>query len=377
MTALVLSGGIGLGAFGAGVYAGLEEHGEAEWLLGASAGAVNAAIIGGNPPGRRAAALRRFWSSISADPTPLTSFWLGKPPTRGAWRRAHNEAAALQSLLLGRPGLFRSRLSTPRTSEPPALYDLEPLRRVLPEHLDFDLLNSPGAPRVTLVATDVLSGERVVFDTARGTRITVEHILASGALMPLFAPVEIEGRLLCDGGLASNAPLDLLLDEVPRRPVRCVIAEQFCRAGSRPRNLLAAASRAGDLAFGNQTWRMVEACIREFRLRGLLTQLAGALPPAMQEDPAVAPLLGGAAAEAREMTLLVLGYRADPDEAGLIKPFDFSEVTLAERWDAGQAALREGLAQLASPDGGTRPAPGLTLLELQAPYSAALEVVPG
>jgi NTE family protein len=93
-----------------------------------------------------------------------------------------------------------------------ALYDLAPLRAHLPEIVDFDLLNS-GSVRVSVVATDVVTGERVVFDTGRGTRIGPGHILASCALLPLFAPVEIDGRLLGDGGMSSNAPLDIVLEE--------------------------------------------------------------------------------------------------------------------------------------------------------------------
>jgi NTE family protein len=60
--ALVLSGGIALGAFDAGAYAALEEAGAPlpDWFVGSSIGAVNAAIIAGNPPGRRVERLRRF-----------------------------------------------------------------------------------------------------------------------------------------------------------------------------------------------------------------------------------------------------------------------------------------------------------------------------
>src|SRR3712207_1596738 len=112
--ALVLSGGVALGAFEAGAYAALEEAGAPlpDWFVGASIGAVNAAIIAGNPPGRRVERLRRFWGSVARDPTPATSFLLGPPPAEGAWRKAYNEASALQSVLLGRPGLFRDRKST-------------------------------------------------------------------------------------------------------------------------------------------------------------------------------------------------------------------------------------------------------------------------
>jgi NTE family protein len=347
---LVLGGGIALGAFGAGACEAVEEGGGPDWLLGASAGALNAAILAGNPPDRRVEALRRFWSSTAEDPAPWASFWLGPLPGAGAWRRARNEAAAWRTLLLGRPGLFRHRLLP---GETPSLYDLEPLRRRLPDFVDFDRLNAEGAPRMTVVATDVESGERVIFDTARGARIGPDHLLASCAMMPLFPPVEVEGRLLCDGGLASNAPLDLVFAEALPGPALCIVTELFARAGQRPRSLAAAAGRAADLAFGNQTWRMLEAGAREHALRARLAMgQAG-------DDPAT-PVSGPPV-----LDLLLLAYRAGLDEAGPGKPFDFSRATLAERWEAGAAALREGWRRRDTPGQGTLLAPGLTLHELE------------
>ena len=368
-TALVLSGGIALGAFEAGVYAAMAEAGGPlpGWLLGSSAGAVNAAIIAGNAPAARVEALRRFWEGASQDPTPWTSFWLGPPPPSGAWRRAYSKAAVMQALLLGCPGLFRPRIAGgDLVGEAPALYDLAPLRRRLPECLDFDRLNHSSAPRLSVVATDVGSGERVVFDTRgeRPSRIGAEHLLASCALLPVFAPVEVEGRLLGDGGLSSNAPLDLLLEEPAGGAMLCVLVELFARQGSRPGTLAASASRAGDLAFGNQTRRMIDACAREFRLRALIGEVADRLPPGLREAEGIGGLLE-AAGPARHLTLLVLGYRAAEDEAGIGKSFDFSDVTVAERWSAGAAALREGLRRLGDGEAGRSPAPGFVLHEVE------------
>jgi NTE family protein len=366
MTAMVLSGGVALGAFEAGVYEALEEADGPlpDWVLGSSAGAVNAAIIAGNPPGRRVESLRKFWGKAADDPTPWTSFWLGPPPEAGAWRRAYNRAAAMQSLLLGRPGLFRPRLMGGELSgASPALYDLEPMRRHLAECLDFDRLNHAGALRLTVVATDVTSGERVAFDTARGARIGPEHLMASCALLPLFAPVEVEGRLLGDGGLSANAPLDLLIEEPVAGPVLCVLVELFTRHGSRPRSVAASVARAGDLAFGNQTRRILEGCAREFRLRALVARLAAALPKD-EKDARTASLRVEAGEAARELTLLLLGYRGGLDEAGPGKVFDFSRTTLAERWRAGAEAMREGLRRLGSGSGAEELAPGLLLHEV-------------
>ena len=363
---LVLSGGVALGAFEAGVYAGLAEAGagEPDWLLGSSAGALNAAIIAGNAPEERVGALHRFWEGRAVEPMPGTSALLGPPRPEGAWRRAYSRAAVTQALLFGRPGLFRPRMAGgDLVGEVPSLYDLAPLRRRLPECLDFDRLNHPSAPRLSIAATDVVSGERVVFDTRRD-RIGPAQLLASCALLPVFAPVEVEGRLLGDGGLSSNAPLDLLLDEEWEGQVLCVLVELFARRGGRPRTLAASASRAGDLSFGNQTRRLVEACEREFRLRAVLAEVAERLPPELREGPEIASLLREAGGP-RRLTLLVLGQRAGLDEAGPGKVFDFSPLTLSERWSAGVAALHEGLRQIGERAGETV-ASGLVLHEVEA-----------
>ncbi|HEY0425979.1 MAG TPA: patatin-like phospholipase family protein [Rhodopila sp.] len=366
--ALVLSGGIALGAFEAGAFAAIEEADDnlPEWITAASIGAVNAAIIAGNRPGERAAALRRFWSCAASDPTPAVTALLGPPPVSGAWRRAYNEAAALQSLTFGRPGMFRPRMMPGfMIGRAPALFDLAPLTARLREVVDFGRLNA-GNPRLSIVATDVVSGERVVFDTAHGTRIGAEHVTASGALLPLFAPVEVEGRLLGDGGLASNAPLDLVLDEPGEGALHCIVLELFTLSGPRPRFLSASLGRATDLAFGNQTSRLLEGRAREYQLLALLGRVADRLPPDLREDPEVAAVLRQVREPPQQTTVVNLHYRPGLDEAGPGKLFDFSSATLAERWAAGENGMREAVQRLLRPERATALAPGLLLHELEA-----------
>lgn len=362
--ALVLAGGVGLGAYEAGAYAALHDRPalRPSWVAGSSAGAVNAAIIAGNPPERRVERLRQFWENVSGDSYPAASFWsfwLGTP-SAGPWRQALNEKSALDTLLLGRPQLFRPRLLPgPQAGarDVRALFDLQPLKEHLLKLVDWDRLNA-GEVRLSVSCTDVVSGDRVAFDTGHGDRIGVEHVLGSCALLPVFAPVEVEGRLLADGGLGANAPLDLVLDEDadagPDRETLCLVVELFARQGSRPRTLAASANRAADLAFGNQTRRILEGREREYRLRGLIAELAELVPEEVRADPDVASIL----AEGRRSrtTVATVAYRGGLDEAGLFKPFDFSRATLADRWRAGEAAMREAVAAAGTAPGEARPA---------------------
>jgi NTE family protein len=63
--ALLLQGGGALGAYQAGVYQALAEADlHPDWVAGISIGAINSAIIAGNPPEQRVAKLRAFWEGI-------------------------------------------------------------------------------------------------------------------------------------------------------------------------------------------------------------------------------------------------------------------------------------------------------------------------
>lgn len=99
---MVLSGGVGLGAYQFGAYAAMDEdlRRRATWLAGASIGAVNAALIAGNPPERRIEALATFWDDTAAPVGPIPQSWWG------AWRHGLSWLSVMQSRSLGRAGVF-------------------------------------------------------------------------------------------------------------------------------------------------------------------------------------------------------------------------------------------------------------------------------
>ncbi|HML29318.1 MAG TPA: patatin-like phospholipase family protein, partial [Hyphomicrobium sp.] len=88
-TVLVLQGGGALGAYQGGAYEALCTAGlEPEWVAGISIGAINSALIAGNPPERRVKRLREFWDRVSSH--------LLLPPlaTDNASRKIFNETSA-------------------------------------------------------------------------------------------------------------------------------------------------------------------------------------------------------------------------------------------------------------------------------------------
>ena len=324
---LVLSGGIALGSYEAGAYAALHEHEDLRprRLAGSSIGAVNAAVIAGNAPEQRVARLREFWDAVSVTPIPFEAPW-----TAGPWRHASNWMSVLQTRLFGRAGVFHPR--GPGLSQT-SLYDLSPLRDQLTRVVDFDRLNA-GELRVSVVTTDVVSGEGVVFDTHRGDRIGPDHLLATCGFLPDFAPIEIDGRLLGDGGLVSNAPIETaLFDEDGEDDLLCFVVDLVSPAGQRPATLEQAAGRRWDLLFGNQSRSTLRRVERELELRRQLGRLVDEIS---EERIAQAGLTAaGRGAIRRNVTLLHLCYAAPAHEAGPEKPFDFGRASLAERWETG------------------------------------------
>src|SRR5882724_3669290 len=102
--ALVLQGGGALGAYQAGVYEELAATPYLpHWVAGVSIGAINAALIAGNPPERRIARLREFWHLVSSGVSMSPPLW-EKP------RAAFNHFSAALAAFVGVPGFYRPRL---------------------------------------------------------------------------------------------------------------------------------------------------------------------------------------------------------------------------------------------------------------------------
>ena len=139
---LVLQGGGALGAYQAGVYDGLAECGiKLDWVTGVSIGAINAALIAGNPPERRVERLAEFWELVSsASPMIL-------PASFDLLRPSLNRLSANASAAFGVPAFFAPRMPPPYLApdgsiDALSLYDTRPLKATLERLVDFDLINS-------------------------------------------------------------------------------------------------------------------------------------------------------------------------------------------------------------------------------------------
>ncbi len=333
---LVLQGGGALGSYQAGAYQALCHHDfEPEWIAGISIGAINAAIIAGNPREKRVDRLKEFWEMVSS-PVP----W--NPVTAGDRARSlFNETSAALIATFGVPGFFTPRLppapmwpaGSPQSQ---SYYDTTPLKKTLERLVDFDRINDLKT-RLSVGAVGVVSGNFKYFDNYEmkklGKKIGPEHIMASGALPPGFPSVEIEGEHFWDGGIASNTPLDYVLDEEIERNLLIFQVDLFSARGELPVSLLEAAEREKDIRFSSRTRMNTDKNKQVHNTRKALRELIGKLPDYLRNDPSVEILCE--ASKESTVTVVHLIYRSKTYESSS-KDYDFSRVGMVEHWGSGE-----------------------------------------
>ncbi len=338
---LVLQGGGALGAYQAGVYEVLVSiHREPDWVAGVSIGAINAALIAGNPPGRRMQRLREFWELVSS-PMPVGMDALFPGDLRGAF----NEASALRGVVFGVPGFFVPRVPPvgwqPRGT-PGAIshYDTEPLRRTLERLVDFDRINH-GDTRLSVGAVNVRSGNFEYFDSA-SRRLDARHVMASGALPPGFPPVEIDGEHYWDGGLLSNTPLQYVLDQPDARRRMIFQVDLFPAAGRLPDTMPEVIAREKDIRFSSRTRLNTSHAVQGQRAARAVRRLLDKLPESLRNDPDALELARLHAGPG-DMDIVHLIYRSKGYE-GESKDYEFSRRSMQEHWRAGVADMSRTLA---------------------------------
>lgn len=336
-TILVLQGGGALGAYQAGALDALAAHDmQPDWVAGISIGAINAALICGNRPENRIARLHDFWDTVSSG-LAMTP-WVFPPSLRAIY----GEMAAASVLATGVPGFFRPRAAL--TFAPflphPALgaYDSAPLRDTLLRLVDFDYLNTEG-PRLSIGAVDLETANFVYFDN-RTQEIRPEHIMASGALPPGFAPVEIDGRFYWDGGLVSNTPLQFVMDNLGTDPVRIFQVDLFSARGHMPDNIAEVGQREKDIRYSSRTRLTTDRYHQLHDLRAAALRLAAKLPENLRADPDLMALQS--IGPACPITLVELIHRKQSFEGGA-KDYEFSRSSVNLHWAEGAQDVKHSL----------------------------------
>jgi NTE family protein len=344
----LLQGGGALGAYQAGVYEALLEYGiKPTWLAGISIGAINCAIIAGNPVERRVERLRAFWELVSdARDGGLGAWWTGM--LRGDMLRGWaNQFAATSVAANGIQGFFTPRFPPPYllpggSEGATSWYDTSALRTTLERLVDFDLINARQT-RFSVGAVNVETGNFAYFDNAIDT-IRPEHIMASGALPPGFPAVDIDGEFYWDGGMVSNTPLDWVLSAPSDLDTLVLQVDLWSAHGALPRDLAEVAVRMKEIQFSSRTRAATDAFRNVQKLRQAFNELLVQMPDDLRNS-SQAKLLA-AASDPAVYNIVQLIYRS-PTYEGHSKDYEFSRTTMEEHWSAGH---RDAVQTLSHPE---------------------------
>jgi NTE family protein len=332
---LVLQGGGALGAYQVGVYQALHEAGiEPDWVIGTSIGAINGAIIAGNPPDQRMPRLETFWNHVrTGGEFELPSLW------PGLGHLLTNFATVTQ----GVPTFFTPRrpawggLNAPLGVDAASYYSTEPLRETLSALVDFGYVNSAQkATRLTVGAVNVRDGTMHYFDS-RDEALSIEHVMASGALPPAFPAIRVAGEPYWDGGIYSNTPLEAVLDDHPRKNSVIFMVNVWQQSGPEPESIWQVMGRQKDIQYASRTESHLAKQKQIHHLRHIVRELARQVP----EDQRSSPELRELASWGCHTTMHVVRMLAPRlDGEDYTKDIDFTASGIGARRDAGYAETR-------------------------------------
>lgn len=335
---LVLQGGGALGSYQAGVYQALQEARiEPDWIVGTSIGAINASLIAGNAPQDRLARLIEFWSRVRR--APQLDF-------RGVLPGFSDRLSYWTTLTRGIPGFFTPNPLAhagdfyPLGADQAGYYSTAPPEATLAELVDFDLIND-GNPRLTVGAAHVRSSQMTYFDSRR-CKLDVRHIMASGALPPAFPAVRINGELYWDGGILSNTPTEVVLDDDPRRDSLIFTVHLWNPIGAEPNTMAEVLNRHKDVQYSSRIASQITRHHQTHRLRHVINELAARLPEIERERAEVRELMSYGC-QTRMHVVQLLAPQLDHEDH--TKDVDFSPSAIRRRWDAGYAHTEAVLAR--------------------------------
>jgi NTE family protein len=320
---LVMQGGGALGAYQCGVYETLHEAGvEPDWVIGTSIGAINAGIICGNEVENRVPRLKEFWRRVERAASP----WAGIP----FWGDVAERFSAWSTFIHGIPGFYENSVAAFRDAETAGCYSTTPLRNTLNELVDLNVLNR-AKPRLKVGAAQLRTSVMRYFDS-RDMPITIDHIMASGALPPAFPPVRIDGELYWDGGVVSNTPTEVLFDDNPRRDSLVFAVNMWHSTGPEPKSLFDVMHRYKDIQFASRLASHINRQLETHRLRHIISKLAKRLPDDVRAEPDVREMAAYGCTTTMHIVQLLAPRLSTEDH---MKEMDFTPGGIRARWAAG------------------------------------------
>ena len=360
---LLLQGGGALGAYQAGIYEGLHKQGiKIDRISGISIGALNTAIIAGNRPENRLAALQGFWNTITHrnyTPAGLNVYrqtaneldklskidmvshfmpWIFENGfLKQQLRVMESTAEAWQTMIEGQRGFFKPRYFVPYDTTPNHLsyYTTDKLRETLERYCDLKLVNDVNRMKVSVSAVNVRNGNFAIFSHAYDDQ-PYYQLIESGVLPPGFPAVEIDGEYYWDGGLVSNTPLNEILSHEEHLKQLIFQVDLWNAKGTVPENMMEIDERIKDIQYSSKTRMVTDFMAQKLRYTRLIKELLEII----DDDAKIDKVEELCVNKAREMTevgvknVIHLIYHKKTYERGY-KDYEFSASTMQEHWESG------------------------------------------
>ncbi|PPQ35085.1 NTE family protein [Rhodoblastus acidophilus] len=262
---LALQGGGAHGAFTWGVLDALLDDGrfDVTGLSGTSAGAMNAVNFAeglrkGGASGAKAQ-LAAFWKGASLDGDLPKAGRMVIDGLMACW-----SATPAAALMQQTASLFAPAELNPM--------DINPLRHVLRDGVDFDKLRASAGPKLFIAATAVETGKVRVFHREE---LTLDMVMASACLPTVFRAVEIDGEPYWDGGYMGNPVLFPFFYETSCVDIILVQINPITRKGA-PDTAAEIAGRVDEITFNASLLQELRAIdfVRRLIAEGRLTGTA-------------------------------------------------------------------------------------------------------
>src|SRR5207237_1336723 len=201
--------------------------------------------------------------------------------------------------------------------------------------MSLECLNATRT-RLTVGAVNVRSGSMRYFDS-RDAALTIDHIMASGALPPAFPAIRIDGEPYWDGGVYSNTPIEAVLDDKPRRDSVIFGVNVWQPVGAEPQSIWQVLGRQKDIQYASRADSHIARQKQIHHLRHVISELAALLPPEVRDSMHCRELTSWGCRTTMHVVRLLA---PTPDSQDYLKDIDFTPAGIRARWQAGLADTR-------------------------------------
>ncbi|KTC83043.1 patatin-like phospholipase family protein [Legionella cincinnatiensis] len=339
----LLQGGGALGSYQLGVCEALLEHDYSpDWVVGTSIGAINAAIIAGNKPQNRVTKLNEFWSSITSS-FPIFI----EVDDNVLLQEFQNYMSAYWIAFFGQDNFFKPWLINPifflaNTPDKISIYDTSQLRETLEKVIDFKFINQKKV-RLTVGAVNIKGGKLVHFDNTH-QEIGPEHIMASCALPPGFPAVKIANEYYWDGGLSSNTPFAILLEEKMPKKLLCFIVNLFSYPEHLPSSFMDVLTCKKEIVFASRHHKVLDY----FRELHCLQHTIHELPKEVMKDKDIETAMQRIVQSGHPTALNIVRFHYQKMKSDLLsKDYNFSEQAIKAHRNSGYTDAQKAIKKSA------------------------------